>query len=82
MISYGWGNAAVGTGFTKSEHYVWGVENARELVRMYWADNNISFVKYSLPQGIADFSGELYSGYSVLLSVSLLDGDREWYLYV
>ena len=38
-------NAAVGTGFTKSEHYVWGVENARELVRMYWADNNISFVK-------------------------------------
>ena len=38
-------NAAVGTGFTKSEHYVWGVENARELVRMYWADNNIPFVK-------------------------------------
>lgn len=53
MISYGWGNAAVGTGFTKSEHYVWGVENARELVRMYWADNNISFVKYSLlPKGL------------------------------
>lgn len=69
MISYGWGNAAVGTGFTKSEHYVWGVENARELVRMYWADNNISFVKYSLPQGIANDISVLYavSDYELLI---------------
>lgn len=62
-------NAAVGTGFTKSEHYVWGVENARELVRMYWADNNISFVKYSLPQGIANDISVLYavSDYELLI---------------
>lgn len=43
-------------GFTRSEHYVWGMADCNQLVRMAVGDGSIANIKYDLPACINDVS--------------------------
>lgn len=44
--------ATVNAGLSKSEHYIWGVENGHELVRISMVNNDAALVKFDLPEWI------------------------------
>lgn len=48
--------ASVSLGFSKSEHYIWGVIEDNQLVRMSIGEGNIAYLKYDLPSTVKEIN--------------------------
>ncbi|WP_299231764.1 response regulator [uncultured Bacteroides sp.] len=48
--------APVSIGFSQSDHYIWGVIEDKQLVRMSIGEGNIAYIKYDIPSTISDIN--------------------------